>query len=87
MPEYDLNDPTDLDIMRGQFNMYTADDWEEYIELAEERSIGYKNVNILKSAQRKAGIGKYLSAKVINWVLNLVDQLDSYDEDDEDEEE
>ena len=30
MPEYDLNDPTDLDIMRGQFNMYTADDWEEY---------------------------------------------------------
>ncbi len=83
MPEYDLNDPTDLDIMRGQFNMYTADDWEEYIELAEERSIGYKNVNILKSAQRKAGIAKYLSAKVINWVLNLVDQLDSYDEDEE----
>lgn len=83
MPEYDLNDPTDLDIMRGQFNMYTADDWEEYIELAEERKIGYKNVNILKSAQRKAGIAKYLSAKVINWVLNLVDQLDSYDEDEE----
>ena len=83
MPEYDLNDPTDRDIMRGQFNMYTADDWEEYIELAEERSIGYKNVNILKSAQRKAGIAKYLSAKVINWVLNLVDQLDSYDEDEE----
>jgi hypothetical protein len=83
MPEYDLNDPTDLDIMRGQFNMYTADDWEEYIEIAEERNIGYKNVNILKSAQRKAGIAKYLSAKVINWVLNLVDQLDSYDEDEE----
>ena len=83
MPAYELNDPTDLDIMRGQFNMYTADDWEEYIELAEERSIGYKNVNILKSAQRKAGIAKYLSAKVINWVLNLVDQLDSYDDDEE----
>ncbi|MFT4534087.1 MAG: exodeoxyribonuclease V alpha subunit [Saprospiraceae bacterium] len=85
MPEYDLNDPTDLDIMRGQFNMYTADDWEEYIELAEERSIGYKNINILKSAQRKAGIAKYLSPKVINWVLNLVDQLDSYDDEDEEE--
>ena len=85
MPEYDLNDPTDLDIMRGQFNMYTADDWEEYIELAEERSIGYKNVNILKSAQRKAGIAKYLSPKVINWVLNLVDRLDSEDDDDEEE--
>lgn len=84
MPQYDLNDPTDLDIMRGQFNMYTADDWEEYIEVAEERNIGYKNINILKTAQRKAGIAKYLSPKVINWVLSLVDRLDS-EEDDEEE--
>lgn len=76
MPEYDLNDPTDLDIMRGQFNMYTADDWQEYIELAEEQKIGYKNVKILKTAQRKAGIAKYLSPKVIHWVLSLVDKLD-----------
>ena len=80
MPTYDINDPTDLDIIRGQFNMYTADDWQEYIELAEERAIGYKNVNILKSAQRKAGIAKYLSPKVLQWVLRLVDQLDSDEE-------
>ena len=80
MPEYNLQDPTDLDIMRGQFNMYTADDWQEYIEVAEERSIGYKNVKILKTAQRKAGIAKYLSPKVINWVLNLVEELDMEEE-------
>jgi len=83
MPTYDLNDPTDLDIMRGQFNMYTADDWDEYIEIAEERNIGSKNINILKTAQRKAGIAKYLSPKVINWVLSLVERLD--EEDDEEE--
>lgn len=80
MPTYDLNDPTDLDIMRGQFNMYTADDWEEYIELAEERGIGYKNINMLKTAQRKAGIAKYVSPKVINWILSIVERLDSDDE-------
>lgn len=80
MPEYDLNDPTDLDIMRGQFNMISADEWEEYIEIAEERNIGYKNINILKTAQRKAGIAKYLSPKVINWILSLVDRLDMEDE-------
>ncbi len=80
MPTYDINDPTDLDILRGQFNMYTSDDWQEYIEEAEERAIGYKNINILKSAQRKAGIAKYLSPKVIQWVLSLVDQLDSDEE-------
>lgn len=81
MPEYDINDPTDQDIIRAKFNMYTADEWEEYIELAEQRSIGYKNINILKTAQKKAGIGKFLSPKVIMWVLNLVEKLDFEEED------
>lgn len=80
MPKYDLQDPTDLDIMQGEFNMYTADEWQEYIDLAEERGLGYKNINILKTAQRKAGIGKFLSPKVINWILSLVDQLDDDEE-------
>ena len=80
MPNYDLNDPTDLDIMRGQFNMYTAEEWQEYIDLAEARNMGYKNIKILNTAQRKAGIAKYLSPKVIHWVLSLVDQLDADEE-------
>jgi len=76
MTEYDINDPTDLDIMRGRFNMYTADEFEEYIEIAEERGLSYKNIKILKTAQRKAGIAKYLSPKVIKWVLSVVEGLD-----------
>jgi len=80
MPDYDLQDPTDLDIMRGQFDMYTAEEWQEYIDLAEAREMGYKNINILKTAQRKAGIAKFLSPKVINWILSLVEKLDSDDE-------
>ena len=80
MPKYDINDPTDLDIMRAQFDIISHSDWEEYIEEAEIRSIGYKNINILKSASRKAGISKYLSPKVLLWVSNLIDQLDSDEE-------
>lgn len=80
MAKYDINDPTDLDILRGTFNMISADEWDEYISQAESRSIGYKNVKILKSAQRKAGIAKYLSPKVLSWVMDLVDKLDSEDE-------
>ncbi len=80
MAEYDLNDPTDLDIMRAQFNMISHEEWEEYIELATDRSIGYKNINILKSASRKAGIAKYLSPKVINWVLSLIERLEEDEE-------
>ena len=59
--------------------MHTADKWQEYIEIAEARGMGYKNINILKTAQRKAGIAKFLSPKVINWVLSLVEQLDTSD--------
>jgi hypothetical protein len=80
MAEYNLNDPTDLDIMKGTFDMYSADDWEEYINAAEAKNMGYKNINILKTAQRKAGISKYLSPKVIKWVLSLVDTLDNDEE-------
>ncbi len=76
MAKYDINDPTDLDIMRAQFDMITHDEWEEYIELATDQNIGYKNLNIIKSASRKAGISKYLSPKVIDWVLSLVDQIE-----------
>jgi len=84
MPEYDLNDPTDVDILRGQFNMLTAEEWQEYIEEAESRNLHYKQINILKSAQRKAGIAKYLSPKVIAWVMSIVDKLD-YEEDEDDD--
>jgi hypothetical protein len=82
MPEYDINDPTDLDILRAQFNMVSADEWDDYIAIAEERKIGSKNISILRTAQRKAGIAKYLSPKVILWVLNLTERLD-YEEEEE----
>ncbi len=88
MAKYDINDPTYLDIMRGQFDMISHEEWEEYIELATEQNLGYKNINILKSAIRKAGMSKYLSPKVISWVLSLVDRLEeSFEEDDDYEDE
>ena len=76
MPTYDINDPTDLDIMRARFDMITHEEWEAYIAMAEKQKIGYSNVKILQSALRKTGIGKYLSPKVLNWVLDLTERLD-----------
>ncbi|HHG84495.1 MAG TPA: hypothetical protein ENJ82_07090 [Bacteroidetes bacterium] len=76
MAEYDLQSPYDLAIMHSEFDMISADGWEEYIELAEAHSLGYKNINALKAAQRKAGIAKYFNNKMIRWVLSLVEELD-----------
>ncbi len=87
MPKYDLQDPTDLDIMRAQFNMLSHEDFEEYIEIGEANNISYKKIKVLKSSSRKAGIAKYLSPKVIAWVLDIIEALDEIDEDDEYEEE
>ena len=83
MAKYDINDPTDLDIMRGQFDLISHSEWDEYITLAEEENIGYKKINVLKSASRKAGMSKYLSPKVISWVLDIVDQLEELWEEEE----
>jgi exodeoxyribonuclease V alpha subunit len=80
MPTYDLQDPTDIDILRANFDIISRSEWDEYIALAEERNIGYKNINILKTAERKAGISKFLSPKVILWVMNLVERLDADEE-------
>jgi hypothetical protein len=85
MAKYDINDPTDLDIMCAQFNMVTYEEWDEYIEIAEAKKMGYKNVKILKSASKKAGIAKYLSPKVINWVLDVIDKIEEDEFEDEEE--
>ncbi|NNC94695.1 MAG: hypothetical protein HKN92_03975 [Chitinophagales bacterium] len=80
MPKYDLQDPTDLDIMRAHFDNYSEEDWDEYIELATEKNLSYKNINALNSAKRKARLSKYFNDKMINWVLNLVEELDQLED-------
>ncbi|WP_436516392.1 ATP-dependent DNA helicase [Ekhidna sp. To15] len=86
MANYNLQDPLDLDIMNATFDDYSEDEWEEYIELAKEKNLGFKNINALISAKKKAGLSKYLSPKMIKWALNLVDELDELEEDDEKDE-
>ena len=77
MPEYDLQNPYDLDIMNSEFDMYSADDWDEYIEHAKRFNMSYKSINALNSAMKKAGISKYVSNKMVRWVLSLVEEIDA----------
>ena len=86
MANYDLQDPTELDIMRSDFDLISSDEWEDYIQLAIEKKIGFKNIGALKSAKKKAGISKYLSDKMINWALSVAEDLEERIEDDEKDE-
>lgn len=86
MTEYDLQSPYDLAIMNSEFDMLTADDWEEYAEHAERFNMSYKSINALKSAMKKAGISKYVSSKMVRWCVSLVEEIDAKLEAEEGEE-
>ena len=45
MANYDLSDPYDVDLMRINFDDISEDEWENYIELAKGKKIGFKNIN------------------------------------------
>ena len=44
MPNFDINDPTDLDIMRAQFDMVTREEWDEYIYRETEKLVFHEYV-------------------------------------------
>lgn len=87
MDKYDINDPTDIDIMRSEFDGYTADDWEEMLAVAEGFSMKRKEIGMLRTALRKAQMGKYLSVKQIYFILQVVERLEELEEEEEYEEE
>jgi hypothetical protein len=66
--------------MRGTFDSYSSGDWDQYIQQATDKGMGYKNLNALNTAQKKTGLSKFLSPKMIQWVLNLVEELDAEEE-------
>ena len=87
MDKYDMNDPTDVDIMRAEFDGYTADDWEEMMAEAERYSMKRKELGMLRTALRKAQMGKYLSVKQIYFILQVVERLEELQDEEEYEEE
>ncbi len=76
MAYYDINDPYDIATMNAKFDGYSEDDWENYIELAEQKNFDFRSVGQLKTALKKARLSKYLSPKQIVVALSIVDKLD-----------
>lgn len=81
MANYNLQDPTDLEIMRANFDDYSEEDWEEYIILAKEKDIGYKKIGVLQRAL-KDGWSKKFSDKQRLFALSIVEELEELKEDD-----
>jgi exodeoxyribonuclease V alpha subunit len=82
MAKYDLQDPSDIALMNGIFDGYSEEDWDNYIELAKVKNLGFGNVGQLMAARKKTRLSKYLSAKQIVVMLSLADKLDEMVADD-----
>lgn len=78
--EYDLSDPTDLEMLKSDFEMYSADDWQEMIDYSlsegNKRLLSYDERGCLMTARKKASYNGYPSIKQMVWALKIADKVE-----------
>lgn len=81
---YDLSDPTDLEVLKSDFEMYSADDWQEFIDFSLEagnkRQFSYDERGCLMIARKKALYNNYPSYKQMIWALQIADKIEKLKE-------
>lgn len=79
--EYDLSDPTDLEMLKSDFEAISADEWQEYIDLslqeAYKKKLSYDERGCLMIARKKALYKGYPSPKQMVWALNISDKIEA----------
>ncbi|MCB0587659.1 MAG: hypothetical protein KDD06_20375 [Phaeodactylibacter sp.] len=78
--EYDLSDPTDLEVLKSDFEFYSADEWQEFIDWSllpeNKKKFSYDERGCLMTARKKALYNNYPSAKQMVWALKIVDKIE-----------
>lgn len=77
---YDLSDPTDLDLLKSDFEFYSADEWQEMIDFSLEegnkRKLSYEERGCLMTARKKALYNAHPTAKQMVWALKIADKIE-----------
>lgn len=77
---YDLSDPTDLEVLKSDFEMYSADDWQAFIDFSLEpdhkRQFSYDERGCLMTARKKALYHNHPSYKQMVWALKIADKIE-----------
>lgn len=80
--EYDLQDPTDLEILKSDFDMYKPEEWQGMIDwslsVGKKRSLSYDERGILMQARKKALYNNYPTPKQMVWALKVADKIEEY---------
>ena len=77
---YDISDPTDLDVLRSDFDFYSADEWQEMIEFTllpdNKKSLSYDERGCLMTARKKKLYNNYPTYKQMIWALKIADKIE-----------
>lgn len=78
--KYDLQDPYDLEIMKAEFQGYSASDWESYIKYASHQDnhkyFSKFELEILSIMEKNAKNPNRLSSKQILAGLNVAHKIE-----------
>jgi len=78
--EYDLSDPTDLEVLKSDFEFYTADEWQGFIDWSllpeNKKQLSFDERGCLMTARKKALYKGYPSPKQMAWALKIVDKIE-----------
>ena len=79
---YDLSDPTDLDVLKSDFEYYDADEWQAMIDYTlqdgNKRLLSYDERGILMQARKKALYNNYPTSKQMVWALQIADKIEEH---------
>lgn len=78
--QYDLNDPTDLDIMRADYERISEKEWQTYIDFTQlpeyKRLFTFDERGCLMRMAKQAGQYRKPADKDIRWGLGLADKIE-----------
>jgi hypothetical protein len=79
---YDLSDPTDLEVLKSDFEMYSADDWQKMIDYSLEDGnktlLSYDERGVLMQARKKALYKSHPSSRQMVWALKVADKVEEH---------
>lgn len=77
---YDLSDPTDLQMINAEFENYSPEEWQEFIDFSllpeNKKIVSYDERGILMQMRKKALYKGYPTPKQIVWALNVIDKIE-----------
>ncbi|MEL7122740.1 MAG: hypothetical protein AAFO07_25055 [Bacteroidota bacterium] len=77
---YDLSDPTDLEVLKSDFDFYSADEWQQFIDFTlldgNKKLLSYDERGILMQARKKKLYNNYPSSRQMMAAIKIAEKIE-----------